>query len=208
MEKAPLIARCRACDAPFDGERAPLRCAACEAVLPPHPRATPFAHLGLPLSLDVGDDAVERAWLSRSRLVHPDRFATRPPAERRAAAEQTAALNDARRALKTGFDRAVWLVRHRGVDEPRLPQSRLVWFMEAREEAEDAAGRSRVLADAVARFAVVDAAIRAQTAGLDASAVAPEPLLKLAGLLAEARTLARLTADLGGPVLLPSLDGR
>jgi molecular chaperone HscB len=204
----PTTTRCRACEAVYDGAAAPLRCPACQAVLPPHPGATPFARLGLPLSLRVTDAEVESAWLQRSRQAHPDRFAARPPAERRAAAEQTAALNDARRALKTAFDRAVWLVRHAGVVEPKLPQARLVWFMEAREEAESPSGRDRVVADAVARFAAVDAELQALLATVDATAPAAPTLTKVAALLAEERTLARLAADLGGPVLLPSLDGR
>jgi molecular chaperone HscB len=201
--------RCRACDAVVDGATALLRCPSCGAVLPPHPGATPFARLGLSLSLAVTDADVESAWLQRSRQAHPDRFASRPPAERRAAAEQTAALNDARRALRTAFDRAAWLVRHAGVVEPKLPQARLVWFMEAREEAEgSAAGRARVIDDAVARFAVVDADLQALLSTVDAAAPDRAALLKVAGLLAEERTLARLAADLGGPVLLPSLDAR
>lgn len=200
--------RCRACDAVTDGAAAPLRCPSCQAVLPPHPAATPFARLGLPLSVRVTDAEVESAWLARSRQAHPDRFASRPPAERRAAAEQTAALNDARRALRTAFDRAAWLVRHAGVVEPKLPQARLVWFMEAREEAESPAGRVRVVDDAVARFAAVDVELQALLATVDAAAPDVAVLAKVAGLLAEERTLARLAADLGGPVLLPSLDGR
>jgi molecular chaperone HscB len=205
----PLTIRCRVCEAVCDGAAAPLRCPSCQAVLPPHPGATPFARLGLPLSLRVTDAEVESAWLQRSRQVHPDRFASRPAAERRAAAEQTAALNDARRALRTVFDRATWWVRHVGVAEPKLSQARLVWFMEAREEAEASpAGRARVVDDAVARFAVVDAELQALLATIDAAAPDAAALAKVAALLAEERTLARLAADLDGPVLLPSLDGR
>lgn len=191
-----------------DGAAAPLRCPSCQAVLPPHPAATPFARLGLPVSVRVTDAEVESAWLARSRQAHPDRFASRPPAERRAAAEQTAALNDARRALRTAFDRAAWLVRHAGVVEPKLPQARLVWFMEAREEAESPAGRARVVDDAVARFAAVDVELQALLATIDAAAPDVAVLTKVAGLLAEERTLARLAADLGGPVLLAALDAR
>jgi len=191
-----------------DGAAAPLRYPSCQAVLPPHPAATPFARLGLPVSVRVTDAEVESAWLARSRQAHPDRFASRPPAERRAAAEQTAALNDARRALRTAFDRAAWLVRHAGVVEPKLPQARLVWFMEAREEAESPAGRARVVDDAVARFAAVDVELQALLATIDAAAPDVAVLTKVAGLLAEERTLARLAADLGGPVLLAALDAR
>lgn len=209
MEPVAPTGRCRVCDAAFDAATAPMRCDACEAVLPPHPGATPFARLGLPISLAVDDATVERAWLQRSRQVHPDRLASKPPAERRAAAEQTAALNDAWRALKTPFDRASWLVRHHGVAEPRLPQGKLLWFMEVREEAEASTeGRARVINDAVKHFAALDASLATVAAGLDATAPDAAALTRLAAILAEERTYARLAADLGGPVLLPSLDGR
>jgi hypothetical protein len=201
--------RCRSCDAVCDGAQALLRCPSCQAVLPPHPHATPFARLGLPVSLQVTDADVEAAWLARSRQTHPDRFATRPPADRRAAAEQTAALNDARRALATAFDRATWLVRSVGVAEPALPQAQLVWFMEAREDAERSAdARQRAVDDAVARFQVVDRALLGVLATIDAAAPDRASVSHVASLLAQERTLARLSADLGGPHLLASLDAR
>jgi hypothetical protein len=201
--------RCRSCDAVCDGALALLRCPSCQAVLSPHPSATPFARLGLPLSLLVTDAEVEAAWLARSRQTHPDRFATRPPADRRAAAEQTAALNDARRALATAFDRATWLVRSVDVAEPPLPQAQLVWFMEAREAAEhDADARQHVVDDAVARFRVVDRALLDALATIDAAAPDRVRVAQLASLLAQERTLARLSADLGGPQLVASLDAR
>ncbi len=204
--------RCAVCDAVYDASAAPIRCPSCEALVPPHPKSSPFARLGLEPAAAISDADVDNAWLRRSRLVHPDRFASKSPAERRAAAEQTVAMNDALRALKTRFDRASWCVAQAGVSEPRLPQARLVAFMEAREDAEASAdARARVVDDAVREFADHNAALDAVVGELNwvSPEKTPAPVLrKVAGILAELRTTARLSADLGGPVLLPSIDRR
>jgi DnaJ-domain-containing protein 1 len=211
VPRPALPARCRACQADYDASSGMLRCPGCDVLLPPHPQTSPFARLGLPQTWALDDAAVEQAWLKRCRLVHPDRFGTRPDAERRAAAEQTIAANDARRALRTAFDRAVWLVRDAGVDEPRLPQARLIAFMEAREDAEaSAAGKVRVIDDAVARFAaglVRLGELLGPVEWTDPAAHRPA-LASAAALVAELRTLGRLSADLGGPALIAGMDGR
>lgn len=210
-------APCRACGVHNDLLDAPTHCAACGVVLEPHPRATPFARLGEKRPrFGVDAAALEREWLSRSRRVHPDRYARKPDAERRAAAQQTAALNDAWRAIRAPFERAAWLVQSVGVDEPRLPQQALVEFMELREEAAvDDAGRAAVVQRCTARFAAA-----MQRAGTELAAVddadgwaTPSPTSlshakRAATALAEARTLARLVMDLGGERLIPSLAER
>lgn len=205
MTATPLMNRCRSCDHVFDAVDAPLRCPSCQAVTSPHPQASPFALLGTPLAFVQDANALEQAWLSRTRQVHPDRFAKKPDVERRAAAEQSAAINDAWRTLKEPFGRAVWLLKSRGVVEPALPQARLFALMEAREEAEEsAAGKARVIGETVARFEAIFAVVQQRLAAVDAlgwSTVAPAELAPLAAQLAELRTLARLSADLGGPVL-------
>jgi molecular chaperone HscB len=207
---------CRACGVVFDASLAPTHCAACGVVVEPHPAATPFARLGLPRPRFAVDDAqLERSWLQRSRLVHPDRYARRPDAERRAAAQQTAALNDAWRALRVPFDRAAWLVRSVGVVEPALAQALLVDFMEAREEAATSeAHRGAVVERSSARFHDVMARAAAELRVVDEADAWSTPTTELprvrraAAMLAEARTLARLVADLGGPALIPTLAGR
>jgi len=173
--------------------------------LPPLPGLSPFARLGLEASVSVDDATVERAWLSRSRQVHPDRFQQRPPAERRAAAEQTAALNDAYRALKTAFGRAVVVVGLEGGREPKLPQVQLVAFMEAREEAEASSdAKAAVAARAAAQFTAGLAALTTSLAALPTETEARRRAVTQAGLrLAELRTWGRLAQDLGGPKLLP-----
>lgn len=205
MTLTPLMSRCRSCDHVFDAVSAPLRCPACQAVTSPHPQASPFALLGVPVAFVQDAAALEQAWLSRTRQVHPDRFAKKPDVERRAAAEQSAAVNDAWRTLKEPFARAVWLLKSRGVVEPALPQARLFALMEAREEAEESAsGKARVVADTVARFESIFAVVQQRLAAVDVvgwSSVPVADLSPVAAQLAELRTLARLSVDLGGPVL-------
>jgi molecular chaperone HscB len=206
-------ARCRACGAGLDPSGASLLCPSCGVVVEPHPQATPFGRLGLRTPcFGVDERTLERAWLDRSRQVHPDRHARRSDGERRAAAQQTAALNDAWRVLRAPFDRAVWLVQSVGVEEPRLSPRTLVEFMEFREEAAiDDAARRAVVERCAARFEDAMTRARAALVAVDAvggwttpTATALADVRRAAALLAEARTLARLVADLGGPRLVPS----
>jgi len=212
-----LAVRCGACATVVDADDAPLLCPSCKAIIPPHPHASPFARLGLAAPRFVLDErALEAAWLQRSRVVHPDKAARKPDAERRSAVEQTAALNDAWRLLRVPFDRAVWLVQQAGIAEPRLSQAALVAFMEAREEAEESAlGRATVVARSRERFAHLQGQLRAELAVVDevkdgyaAGSVETPRLSRVSLLLAEAKTLARLVDDLGGGALIPSLSGR
>jgi hypothetical protein len=83
--------------------------------------------------------------------------------------------------------------------------------MEAREDAEaSAAGKVRVIDDAVARFAaglVRLGELLGPVEWTDPAAHRPA-LASAAALVAELRTLGRLSADLGGPALIAGMDGR
>ena len=103
-----------------------------------------FARLGLPAALDLELAQLDRAYFSRQRQWHPDRFVGRPPDERARASIEAAALNDAYRTLKDPVDRAVYLATLKGVelpgdgktiDDPDL----LMEAMEAREALHEAA---------------------------------------------------------------------
>jgi molecular chaperone HscB len=157
------------------------------------------------MRFDVDDKEIERAWLLRSSKVHPDRFVKKTDRERRFAVEHTAALNDAKRAIKDPFDRATWLVRHAGIDAAALDQRLLVLLMEARERAEESESDKRAIVDdSAARFHALAASLAPLLSALDATPA----LQKAARALAEMKTLARLVADLGGPTLIATLDGR
>ncbi|HYC66360.1 MAG TPA: Fe-S protein assembly co-chaperone HscB [Reyranellaceae bacterium] len=102
-----------------------------------------FARLGLPASLDIEPAALDRAYFTLQRQWHPDRFVTRPPAEKARASSEAASLNDAYRTLKEPLSRAFYLATLRGVDLPADGKTiddpdLLMEAMEAREELEDA----------------------------------------------------------------------
>ncbi|MCA0301582.1 MAG: Fe-S protein assembly co-chaperone HscB [Proteobacteria bacterium] len=112
-----------------------------------------FARLGLPAALDLDPAALDRAYFALQRQWHPDRFVSRPPAERAKASSEAAALNDAYRTLKDPLGRALYLAALNGVelpgdgktiDDPEL----LMEAMEAREELHEA-----TTAEAVERLA-------------------------------------------------------
>ena len=103
-----------------------------------------FARLGLPAALDIDPAALDRAYFALQRQWHPDRFVSRPAAERAKASTEAAALNDAYRTLKDPLGRAVYLAALNGVDLPGDGRTiddpdLLMEAMEAREELHDAA---------------------------------------------------------------------
>lgn len=200
-----LEARCWSCAAVYDAGSA-LVCPSCGKVVPPHPHAGPFGRLGVePPRFAVDERELERAWMQRSRQVHPDRFASKSPEERRYAVEQTAALNDALRAVKDRYDRALWLVRSRGIEVNRLDQTLLMTLMEARERAEESSDeRAAVVDESTRRFAAVADGLGALLANLDDT----NALQRAARALAEMKTLARLVSDLGGGRLIGTLEER
>ena len=136
---------CWSCQGPVTAA-APF-CPTCKAVQPPAP-LDPFARLGVAASFTVDVPALDRAYFSLQRQLHPDRFATQGGRARAFSQQQAAALNDAYEAVKQPVARGAALLRLNGrkadfdgqgtVDDPAL----LMEAMEMREalmEAEDAA---------------------------------------------------------------------
>ncbi len=119
-------------------------CPSCGKVQPPPPPEgvlDRFAVMGLPRSYDLDERTLEETFRSLSRKLHPDRFARRPPRERRFSLEQTTLLNDAYRTLRDPVKRAEHLLALRGVKvagEERgsaaLPQEFLEQALEDREK--------------------------------------------------------------------------
>ncbi len=115
------------------------------------PRVDPshdhFARLGLARTWKIDRDALESNYLERSRLTHPDRFAAADSSTRRAAMEQSAALNEAYRVLRDPVARAEYLVKLGGIDldssdphtgAPHPNQAFLIEMIERRDELDDA----------------------------------------------------------------------
>jgi molecular chaperone HscB len=101
------------------------------------PSSSKFAILGVPEKYDLDAEELERRYRELSRAVHPDRFATAPPAERLRSLSQATALNDAYKTLRSPVARAVHLLELRGSkigDKEPIGQDFLMEILELREE--------------------------------------------------------------------------
>lgn len=98
-------------------------------------RDDPFEILGVEPRFDLSQDVVRRAWLARSMDAHPDRAGE-------SGREETARLNDAKRALENEERRANALLERLGgpakEEEKGLPDGFLFEIMQLREELEAA----------------------------------------------------------------------
>lgn len=74
-----------------------------------------FAQFGLPLHLRIDTTALEKAFYSQSRKLHPDRFASRPQPEQEAALAASSHLNDAYRTLRDPIARTEYLLSLEGI---------------------------------------------------------------------------------------------
>lgn len=117
---------------------------------------TPFALLHLPEKFQLSADEIESAWRAAIALVHPDRFAGRPMAERRVAEQWAGRINQARETLENPVSRAVALLQLRGVDagsetDTHMDVNFLMEQMSWREQAADAAGDQEKLVAVLAK---------------------------------------------------------
>jgi molecular chaperone HscB len=112
-----------------------------------------FGLFGLPARFDLDADALERAWREVAARVHPDRYATASPAERRVAMQWATRANEAYRQLRDPLLRARYLCEQGGVDlqtesNTAMAPAFLMQQMEWREQLDDARGDPAV-ADAL-----------------------------------------------------------
>ena len=84
-----------------------------------------FTLLSLPAVFALSEDKVEEAWRRAIALVHPDKFASRPAAERRVAEQWAGRINEARDALIDPVSRATLLLQNAGVDVGRETDTRM-----------------------------------------------------------------------------------
>jgi molecular chaperone HscB len=82
---------------------------------PAQPMPDHFETLGLPRRFAVDLSDLERRYRELSRELHPDKFATAAPAERRVALERSTTLNDAYRVLKEPLRRAAYFLELNGL---------------------------------------------------------------------------------------------
>lgn len=98
----------------------------------------PFAVLGLPRRYDVDAAAVQRAYLERSAVLHPDAMKGGDGVEQVDGDERSAALNRAKQVLDDPEQRAValWKLIGGAADDKSLPPGFLMEMMEVREQVE------------------------------------------------------------------------
>jgi molecular chaperone HscB len=201
---APAPAACWSCAGPVD-VASPF-CPTCKAVQPPRP-LDHFARLGLAADFAVNAAELDRRYFALQRQLHPDRFATKTSRERAISQSQAVALNEAYEALKDPLERAVYLLKIKGVDanpdgchtvkDPTL----LMEQMERREaliEAQTPAAVDALAREAASHVSESEAAIASAFATGDLEAAGRETtrLKYLVKLVEEARMRkARLTAE-------------
>jgi molecular chaperone HscB len=78
--------------------------------------STYFEIFSLPPHLVIDTPALEKSFYALSRRLHPDRFASKPPAEQAAALAESSRLNDAYRTLKDPITRTEYLLKLEGIE--------------------------------------------------------------------------------------------
>jgi molecular chaperone HscB len=149
---------------------------------PSEPAVDHFTRLGLTRAWSVDRDALEAAYLERAAKAHPDRFVGAPSADRRAAMELSAAINEGYRVLRDPVRRAEYLCLLAGVDldssdprggAPHMGQEFLIEMIERRETVADARAAGAAARDEL-RAAVegeADDALDEAVAALDAGGI-------------------------------------
>jgi molecular chaperone HscB len=139
----------------------------------------PFETLGLAHQFKIDPREVEQRFRDLSRATHPDRFADRPASERRLAAERTALLNEAFRAIRDDMTRALSLLAAAGRpvhETTRADPSLLMEIMELREAIDDARTEGRSTEALFARVASrIEEEERAVSEAFDGRAFPPDP---------------------------------
>jgi molecular chaperone HscB len=103
----------------------------------------PFATLGIEPAYTVDLASLEKRHRELSRALHPDRYASASPSERRTALSRAADVNEAWRIVRDPVRRAEAILSMRGVPvgqdkEPKPDPELLMEMMEARETLAEA----------------------------------------------------------------------
>ena len=152
-----------------------------------------FERLGQPRRFAIDAVAIEREYLARSRLVHPDHAADNPDAH-----ALSAALNKAYQTLTDPFKRAEYYLSLLGGptarDEKGQDQDFLMEMMDLRERLESIAGNPAAIAkaedDLTARLDTVKDRVAGHFAAIEADGQpTPARLLAIRKDLNAAKTL-------------------
>ncbi len=122
-----------------------LFCKFCNTLQPP---ATDYYRfLDVERKLNINLPALQERYYRLSRMVHPDRFLSGTPNERRFSLDATAILNDAYRTLRDPVARAEYFLREEGVEaaggkSKRVPPELLEEVFEVNSALEELRGGS------------------------------------------------------------------
>lgn len=92
-----------------------------------------FALLELPVSFELDEDALHRAYIQKQREYHPDRLGKASQEERAATMQMSVEVNQAYHTLRNPLFRAEYLLKLAGIEEGKASQQLLMESMEARE---------------------------------------------------------------------------
>jgi molecular chaperone HscB len=103
----------------------------------------PFATLGIERRFDVDLDVVEKRHRELSRALHPDKYASAAPSERRVALSKAVEVNEAWRVVRDPIRRAEALFTLAGItvgetNEPKPSPALLMESLERREALAEA----------------------------------------------------------------------
>lgn len=136
-----------------------LFCKFCNTLQPPATDYYRFFNLEHKLNINL--QALQERYYSLSRLVHPDRFQSGTPKERRFSLDATAILNDAFRTLRDPVARAEYFLKEAGLEAAdrkgkRVPPELLEEVFEVNSALEELHGGDtsvrKDLEDALGRF--------------------------------------------------------
>jgi molecular chaperone HscB len=162
----------------------------------------PFTLLELEPHFDLDMTLLEKRHRDISRVLHPDRYAGRPPGERQQALGRAIEVNEAFRALRDPVRRTAALLARHGrhtseADAPRADPALLVEVMERREALSEA--RRSGDRDAVRRLteAVRERELATLAAISAAFGAEPPDLARVEALVGELRYHRRFLDEAG-----------
>jgi molecular chaperone HscB len=165
-----------------------------------------FDRLGLTRRFVLDANELERAYLARSRAVHPDYHTTGSSGDLNASLELSAAVNEAYNTLRDPFSRAEHLLALAGgpsaSEQKQMPPAFLAEMLEAREEIERARGNAAETDRLASAFATRFDKLMSEVGGLfqqvetTPNANKANLLLRVRGLLNAAKYVRGLIRDL------------
>lgn len=111
-----------------------------------------FQLFDVPVSFEVDLDVVQQHYMELQKMVHPDKFVNASAQEKRISMQQTSHINEALNTLKRPVDRALYLLKLKGMDinfdnETTMDAGFLMEQMELRESLSEVRSKDDPLAE-------------------------------------------------------------